>query len=236
MDRRVMLAIATVLSFVGVLSLYFYSCSVQPISVRPGDIGTNDVGNVVKTSGYVMDYYLTSNGDLMLELADYEDGATIKVYVEGNVYSGFGEKDAILQGAEIEIVGEVQEYLGELELVVDSAEGLAIIQYPNESSLTIEVLARNPVLFVNREVTVRGQMQNIKSSTLWDDDMLERTTDFQLRYSGKYSNHTIDCRLIGHDVADDFHQGQLVVFTGTFDYNEKEAKYGIISYEMTLHS
>ncbi len=236
MDRRVMLAIATVLSFVGVLGLYFYSCSIQPISVRPGDLNTSHVGNLVRTSGFVMDHYVTGNGDLMLDLADYEDGATIGVYVEANVYSAFGEKDAILQGAEIGIVGEVREYLGELELVVASADGIAIIQYPDESSLTIEVLARNPVLFVKREVTVHGQIQNIKSSVLWNNETLEWATDFQLRYSGKYSNHTIDCRLIGHDVTNDFHQGQLVVFTGIFDYDEREAKYEITSYEMTLQS
>jgi DNA/RNA endonuclease YhcR with UshA esterase domain len=236
MDRRVMLAIATVLSFIGVLGLYFYSCSVQPILVQIGDIEAGDIGSVVKTRGHIMEQYQTGGGDVMIELADLDDGASIIVYIPGNVFSEFDEKEALISGAEIEAVGEVQEYQGEMELMIDSTSDLVIIQYPNETDLTIEMLAGNPELFLNRDVMVSGQIQNIVAEKMWRDDKLVDATVFQLRYSGKYTNYTIDCVLFGTDASIDFHQGQLARFTGVFEYYEKEAKYRIVSDEMTLHS
>jgi DNA/RNA endonuclease YhcR with UshA esterase domain len=236
MDKRVMLAIATVLSFVGVLGLYFYSCSVQPILVQIGDVDIGDVGSVVKTRGHIMELYQTSAGDVMIKVADLGGGASITVYIPENVFSDFAEKDALISGAEIEAVGEVQEYQGEMELIVDSASELVIIQYPNENDLTIEMLAGNPELFLDREVTVPGQIQRMVGERLWIQGELVDATVFQLRYSGKYMNYTIDCILFGKDVSNDFHQGQLVRFTGTFEYYEKEARYRIVSNEMTLQS
>ena len=85
-------------------------------------------------------------------------------------------------------------------------------------------------------MTVPGQIQNIVAEKMWRRDRLVDTTIFQLRYSGKYTNFTIDCVLFGTDVSNAFYQGQLVRFTGTFKYHEKEAKYRIVSDEMTLHS
>lgn len=236
MERRVMLAIATVLSFAGVLGLYFYSSSVQPIQVQIGDIGIGDAGGVVRTSGHIMDLSQTSGGDVVLELVDYRDGASLIVYIPQNVFSVFGEKDALITGAEIEATGEVQEYQDEMELVVDSADDLRIIQYSNENDLTIEILAENPELFIGLEVTVHGQIQNIVVERFWNQGRLVDATIFQLRYSGKYTNYTMNCVLFGKDVTNNFHQGQLARFTGTFEYYEKEAKYRIVSEEMTLQS
>ncbi len=236
MDRRVMLAIVTILSFVGVLGLYFYSSSVQPILIQIGDIGVGDVGNVVKTRGNIMDVYQTSAGDVMLEMADLDDGASITVYIPEQVFSEISDKSELIPGAEIEVVGEVQEYQGEMELVVDSADDIRIVESPDDAKLTIEMLAENPELFLDREVSVPGQIMDIKSGRLWEKGKLVDATTFQLRYSGKYLNYTMECVLFGTDVSNDFHQGQLVRFTGTFEYYEKESKYRIVSDEMTLHS
>lgn len=235
MDRRVMLVIVTILSFVGVLGLYFYSCSVQPIQIQIGDVGLGDVGSVVKTRGHIMELYQTSAGDVLLEMADLDDGASITVYIPENVFSNLGNS-GLIPGAEIEVVGEVQEYQGEMELVVDSEDDIRIVRSPDDAKLTIEMLAENPELFLDREVSVPGQMLNIKSERMWERGKLVDATTFQLRYSGKYLNYTMDCVLFGTDVSNDFHQGQLVRFTGTFEYYEKESKYRIVSDEMTLHS
>jgi DNA/RNA endonuclease YhcR with UshA esterase domain len=236
MERRVMLAIATVLSFAGVLGLYFYSSSVQPIQVHIGDIGIRDVGSVVSTSGHIMSLSQTSGGDVILALVDYRNGASLTVYIPQNVFSSFEESDALIPGAEMKATGEVQEYQDEMELVVGSADDLRIIQYSSENNLTIEILAENPDLFIDLEVTVHGQIQNIAAEKLWAQDRLVDATIFQLRYSGKYSNYTMNCILFGEDITNDFHQGQLARFTGTFEYYEKEAKYRIVSDEMTLQS
>jgi DNA/RNA endonuclease YhcR with UshA esterase domain len=234
MDRRVMLVVATALSFIGVLGLYFYSCSVQPILVQIGDVDVGDVGSVVRTRGHIMELYQTSAGDVMIKVANLDGGASITVYIPENVFSDFVERDALTSGAEIEAVGEIQEYQGEMELIVDSASDLVIIQYPNENNLTIEMLAGNPELFLDRDVTVPGQIQRMVGERLWVQGKLVDATVFQLRYSGKYMNYTMDCILFGKDVSNDFHQGQLVRFTGMFEYYEKEARYRIVSHEMTL--
>ncbi len=235
MDRRVMLVIVTILSFVGVLGLYFYSCSVQPIQIQIGDVGFGDIGSVVKTRGHIMELYQTSAGDVMLEMADLDDGASITVYIPENVFSNLGNSE-LIPGAEIEVVGEVQEYQGEMELVVDSEDDIRIVQSPDDAELTIEMLAENPELFLDRDVSVPGQILNIKSERIWEKGKLVDATTFQLRYSGKYLNYTMDCVLLGTDVSNDFYQGQLVRFTGTFEYYEKESKYRIVSDEITLHS
>jgi hypothetical protein len=236
MDKRVMLAIATILSFAGVLGLYFYSCSVQPILVQMGDVGAGDVGSVVKTRGHIMDLFQTSAGDVMIDMADLRDGASITVYIPEDVFSSFDDSNELIPGAEIEVTGEVQEYLGEMELVIDAAEDIRIIGSPDDAKVTIEMLAENPELFLDSEVNVPGQMQNIKGERMWEKGDLLDATKFQLRYSGEYLNYTMDCVLFGADVSKDFTQGQLVRFTGTFEYYEKESKYRIVSDEMTLHS
>lgn len=236
MDRRVMLAVATVLSFTGVLGLYFYSCSLEPVHVRLGDIGTEDVGNVIRTSGFVTDQYSTSSGDMILELSDYEDGSTISVYIPTNVVSSLDETESLLPGTQVEVVGQVQEYMDELELTINSADDLRILRSPDEVEVTIEMLARIPELFEGQDMTVSGQIKNMKSTGAWTENGFVPATSFQLRYSGKRSNYTMDCLLIGHDVSKDFHQGQPVKFTGIFEYHEPEAKYRIVSEEMTLHS
>jgi hypothetical protein len=235
MNRRVMLAIATILSFVGVLGLYFYSCSVQPILVNIGDIEASDIGNVVKTRGNVMELYQTSTGDVMLELANLASGDSITVYVPENVYSDVPTNE-LVPGAEIEVAGEVQEYQGEMELIVDSSDDVKVIQPSSDTMLTIEMLAENPELFLDRQVTVSGQIQNIKGEMMWEKGRLIEATSFQLRFPGKYQNYTIACVLFGADVSTEFLQGQLVRFAGTFEYHEKESKYRIVSDEMTLHS
>jgi len=111
-----------------------------------------------------------------------------------------------------------------------------MIRYSDETDLTIEILAENPELFTDLEVTVHGQIRNIVAQRLWSTDGLVDATAFQLRYSGKYSNYTMNCILFGKDVTNAFHQGQLARFTGTFEYHEREAKYRIVSKEMTLQS
>jgi DNA/RNA endonuclease YhcR with UshA esterase domain len=236
MDRRVVLVIATVTSFAGILGLYFYSCSIDAITIRIGDIGMGDVGTIVKIKGYVADHRVTSKGDLILTLADYGDSSTITVYIPENIYSSIDDKMGILPSASIEVVGEVQEYQGELEIVVNSSDGVKVLEHPNNSNLTIEILSRNPELFEGADVTVYGQIQNFATSFRWIQEEYKITTSFQLRYSGEYMNYTMDCLLTGFDVSKDFYQGQTVRFTGTFDYYEKEAKWRIVSDEMTLHS
>ena len=236
MDRRVMLAIATVLSFAGVLGLYFYSCSLDPVHVRLGDIGAGNVGDVVRTSGFVTDLYSTSSGDIILELSDYEDVSTIGIYIPVNIVSSLDGTDSLLPGAEVEVVGQVQEYMDELEITISSGDGLRILRSPDDVEITIEMLARIPGLFEGHDVTVSGQIRNMKSTGVWMDEKVVPATVFQLRYSGERANYTMDCLIMGYDVTKDFHQGQPVKFTGTFVYYIPEAKYRIVSEEMTLHS
>ncbi len=236
MDRRVILAIATVLSFAGVLGLYFYSSSLQPVYVGLGDIGSDDVGKVVRTSGHVMDNYLTSAGDLILELVDYEDGSSIAVYVPAHIASSIDEADFLLPGAEIEVVGEVQEYLDELELTVNSGDGVRLIRTQDEVEVTVETLARNPTLFMGHRVTVSGQIWGLESMEIYTEDGVVTATFFQLRYPGKRMEYELSCLLIGHDAPKGFFQGQPVKFTGDFEYYEKDTGYRIVSEEMTLQS
>ena len=231
-----MLAIATVLSFAGVLGLYFYSCSLQPVHIGLGEIGLHDVGKVVRTSGHVMDNYLTSAGDLILELVDYEDGSSITVYIPANVASSLDDASFLPPGAEIEVVGEVQEYLDKLELTVNSGDGIRILRNQDEVEVTVETLARNPMLFVGHQVTVSGQIWSLESTGIYTEDGTVTATMFQLRYPGKRMEYELSCLLIGHDATHDFFQGQLVKFTGVFEYYEKGAEYRIVSEEMTLHS
>ncbi|UCD93058.1 MAG: hypothetical protein JSV43_03890 [Methanobacteriota archaeon] len=236
MNRRVVLIVATVFSFVGVLGLYFYSCSIEAVPIRLGDIGIGDVGTIVRTNGYVVDPYLTSKGDLILSLSDLGSGGTIVIYIPKEVYTSVEDKEAILPGAQVEVIGEVQEYEGELEITVNSPEDIRILQHPKESDLTIEILAQNPETFRGDEVTIFGQIQKIETFYIWVQNEYTPATSFQIRYSGEYGNYTIDCFLIGFDVGGEFHQGQLVRFTGIFEYHEREAKWRIVSDENTLHS
>lgn len=228
-----MLAIATILSFAGVLGLYLYSCSIQPQLVQISQIDAGDIGSVVRTHGRITDVYQTSGGDVMLEIANLDNGASITVFIPQHAFS---VETGLIPGAEIEVTGEVQEYQGELELVVDPAWDVRVLQPASDLDLTVELLAKNPELFLKREVSVHGQIQDMKSERVWKDGVLLESTAFRLGYSGEYQNYAVDCVILGMDVTSDFHQGQLVRFTGTFEYHENESKYRIVSDEMTLHS
>lgn len=231
-----MLLVATVSSLAGVLGLYLYSSSLGAVSIQIQDIDMDDVGTIVRTEGYVTEQRLTSNSDLILTLVEYQGSKTIDVYVPKNIYSSFDHRREVLPSACIEVVGEVQQYQGRLEIVISSADNIKILQRPREGSLTIEMLALNPEPFKGVEVTVTGQIENIDSSFMWIEEECLPVTSFQLRYSGERMNYTMDCLLVGFDVSGEYTQGQNVEFTGLFDYYEQEAKWRILSHDMTLHS
>ena len=236
MDRRVLLAIATCLSFSGVLGLYLYSCSIQPEIMSIEDIWRDDVGSTVGTTGFILDYWTVSTGDLVIELVDYESATSIKVYVPEEAYSLHKDKALILPGAKIQVFGEVREYMEELEMAVMSEDGLAVLQEPGQTGLTIEIIAKNPQLFLGREVSVHGQVQNVYRTSAWSQGGLVTATRFELRYEGASGNYTLDCLLIGMDVSDELTNGQMIAYSGTFEYRESMAKYQIVSDRIDLHS
>jgi len=147
LERKKLLVVAVLISFLGIIFLYAYALSIHPKRLPIGEIGSDDVGSSVQTKGLIKQYQAHSYGGLTLLLIDYNDYATIKLFLSREAYDGLDFKQRIVPGAEVEVSGEVQEFGGDLEIFISSPLAIKILKDAKENELSIETLAKNPVPF-----------------------------------------------------------------------------------------
>ncbi len=190
---------ASVIFAISSLSILFIlSNMVSPEKISLTEL-RNHEGDIVVVEGIVKDIHPTSGGNTVLILVD-ESG-------EGKVFA-YGKRE-IFVGDRIEVIGRVQRYREEFEVIADRISKL--------ESKTVEVkiwqLAEDPEEFLNRYVNVAGKVREIKRDfvEIEDDGYTIRATK----------------PLIG-----ELSEGDEIWVKGKLLYSPKELRYYFLSIEV----
>lgn len=109
MEEKTLLKLCFLFSIVGIISLFFLNRFAQPEQVKISQL--KEGMNSVRVLGEIKSKYISKTGTTFLQLND-KSGAIKAVAFKGV------SADSIQRGDFVEVIGEVQEYRGELEVIV----------------------------------------------------------------------------------------------------------------------
>jgi DNA/RNA endonuclease YhcR with UshA esterase domain len=218
-------AITVLLAFLGVIGLYFYAMSIGPSDVSIAEIGEDDVGLIVSTQGIVKDVKM--NRALIITMIDVEDSASIMVYVPLDAFEPLQFKSDLLPGAELGVMGEVSEFNGDLEIVVRTHRDLTLISKPSEVHIQMDILAKNPDLFRDMNLSVEGIVASIGQTVYLDGDGA-------INLVLKSGNHELSCIAREIDIENKVTLGSSIVFRGTFQYREETLTWVLVDGNLEL--
>jgi len=112
--------ISFVITIVGVIALYFIVQTTEPNLTPLKDISHDMVGNYVKVVGAVKSISWHESGHLFITLRDEYD--EIKVVMFSKEAKKFAELKEIKKDEQITIIGKIDEYENELEVVAEKIE------------------------------------------------------------------------------------------------------------------
>ncbi len=118
MDEKRLTKISLVGSLIGLVALYFVVSAIEANQVSIGEIDQTKVGTQVKASGEIKGFR-ESKGHFFFTLDDGTGSIKVVIWqdtVEELELSKF-DTSRIRNGAKIEIIGEVQLYKSELEIM-----------------------------------------------------------------------------------------------------------------------
>ncbi len=168
MDRKKTLIVSLTLCIFCTLALYAYSWTVSPREISIGEIGQDDIGAFIRTQGFVRSVSSLYGGGSRIELLDSSDYSTISVFVSKEVVSAVQFMQELMPGSKIWVVGEIQEFHGKVEVMVKDEAMIGLISTANENRIDLGTLARNPAIFQEMQVVVRGDMMDIVVVVDWD--------------------------------------------------------------------
>jgi exonuclease VII large subunit len=119
MDDRKVIRFCLIGSVLSVALLYFLVLQVGSQNVKVGEVTGSLAGRTVNVTGYASDVYLHKNGHVFFNLKDGEDKVRVVIWesiVEELKYAGT-EISGIKDGDKIQIVGTVELYQGEPEII-----------------------------------------------------------------------------------------------------------------------
>ncbi|MCX6814848.1 MAG: exodeoxyribonuclease VII large subunit [Candidatus Aenigmarchaeota archaeon] len=119
MDDKKIIKLCLAGSVLSIIVLYFAVMQVGSQNVKVGEITGDFSGKVVNVTGEVSNVYLHKNGHVFFNLKDREDKIRVVVWesdVEQLLYSGVNIT-GIRNGDKIQIVGTVELYRGEPEII-----------------------------------------------------------------------------------------------------------------------
>ncbi len=168
MDRKKTLIVSLTLCIFCTLALYAYSWTVSPREISIGEIGQDDIGAFVRTQGFVKSVFGLYSGGSRIELLDPSDYSTISVFVSKEVVSAVQFMQELVPGSKIWVAGEVQEFYGNVEVMVKDEAMIGLISTATENRMDLGTLARNPDVFQGMLVVVRGDVTDIVVIIDWD--------------------------------------------------------------------
>lgn len=147
-------------SLAGIAVLYGASLSSRPSVVPIASLDSTFVGLRVVVSGQVINSYEHANGHLFLKLKD-DSGGVISVPIFSRVRAGLNEPIELLDV--VQVVGRVELYRNQLEVIPDKPEDIRVIHSPslkvsdvNDSHLGQLVKVQGIV--VEREIVGKGNL------------------------------------------------------------------------------
>ena len=119
MNENTLMKVCFIGSILSILFLYILSFNIHYSAYVISDINENMLGRTVNVSGVITDVYSHKNGHIFLTIRD--DTGTIKIVLWDRIVDALSSKginaSSFKKGARIQVVGDVNIYKGELEII-----------------------------------------------------------------------------------------------------------------------
>lgn len=213
-DHNKLLILVITISLVGVLSLFLYSTTIEPMSVSIGEINESLVGNIVKTSGMITYTRTLSDNSLSIRTSNVTSQASILVYVPNDVYDSWTGGN-LTPGTQIEVQGEVELYGGSLEISVSSIEDLIIVSVSESNTFELWQILESLDVLKNMNLTTSGTIHDlvvIESS----GELIGTTFDISAEHENK--TYSLDCIIFDQDLTIDYADWDVITLTGELGF------------------
>lgn len=154
-----------IFSIIGIFVLYFLLKLSQPAAINIYEIPKYE-GKQIIIEGRVVEHHLTKYSSQIIKIE--KNNATTTIFIEGTTEIEFGDL--------IQVIGEVQKYENEWEIVVNSVNQIKIIEKWGNRSFPLWQIAENPSRYVGLNINVTGYIEYISNSYFY-------LTDFERKYS-----------------------------------------------------
>ncbi len=213
-DHRKLLILVIAVSLVGVLSLFLYSTTIEPMTVSIGDIDESLIGNIVKTSGMITYARTLSDNSLSIKLSNVTSGASIAVYLPNDVYGSWNGGN-LTPGTQIEVQGEVELYAETLEISVSSVEDLTILSTSESNTFDLWQILESLEVLDNMNLTTSG--------IIFDLTVIESSgeligTSFDISSEHENKTYSLDCIIFDQDLTTDYADWDVVNVTGKLGF------------------
>ena len=202
-----MLMMVSLFSLLGTLGLYGYSVLAPPAGFSGLDPDAVE-GSYVRVEGLVREVRPLSNGALGAEILPGGRPPGVQLYVPAELDVGGAVRAILLTGAEVRVDGRLQEYNGEMEIVLDHAHELRMLK-PSSLSLAW----KRPDILANASVSFAGlAFYKELSKDRLSFRILDRT----------YGSYELNCSASSYYPADErprWDNGTLVRVLGRLRYS-----------------
>jgi DNA/RNA endonuclease YhcR with UshA esterase domain len=126
-ERLTLICLLT--SLLGLILIYFAAVSLKPIETNVSQINPSLLGKTVKTTGVIVDRRGSKEGHIFLTISDNK--SQIQVPLFSNFLKSLSEKLDLNQlkvGRKISVVGTVDEYMGDLQIIPRKPEDIKLIK------------------------------------------------------------------------------------------------------------
>jgi DNA/RNA endonuclease YhcR with UshA esterase domain len=212
MDNRALLITVTALAIAGVLGLFVYSSTLEPLSLGIGEIGEKHVGTIIRTQGTITSARSVSVDYISLTVCDFTTSSSIPVFYSPG--SG-GTGQPLVPGMEISIQGEVRLYQESVEIMVSEAGGITVLASASGTEYRLDILMQSIRMFDGLNVTSSGKIVDLE--VIYSSDALVGTA-FQVVEQYDNQSYSLTCFCYGRDLAQLYNEWDPIRVTGTISY------------------
>lgn len=214
LDNKKLLVTVTVLALVGVLSLFAYSTTIQPLDLEIGEITPSHAGSIIRTSGIITRANIFADGSLSLTLGDFNDSTSIPVYFPSDVSKALADEN-LLPGTQVRVQGEVMLYQESVEISVSRADALTILSEANGTEYELRTVMQSIQMFDGMEITTSGEI--LEMNAIYTQDGLLGTS-FQVLQKYDNQSYYLQCMCFYQDLTQQFADWDAVQVTGTISF------------------
>ncbi len=223
LNRDQILTIAVVVSIVGISSLYLFSSQQTTRRVSISEIDDTMIGSQIVTEGFVSDVGWFS-WTVIVELKEPDRPEGLTVAFDRELADELGEdKKEIRPGAKLSVEGKLEEYEGDLNLRVESINGLSIEEKAYSSFTDITFLLENPRWYESMGVKIRGDVIEEQTCSSSNHTVL-------IVSSFEAPSYELTCEVKNWDPEADL-IGSPVALEGYWEYDEHKGQWKLVSYE-----
>lgn len=190
---------SVIFALIGICVLYCISLFSIPVVIELNKISEYE-GKQITTEGIVTNYYSTRYGSQVLTIED--KNISVKVFTEGNIDVEYGDR--------IKVIGEVQKYNDDWQIIVNDKHSIFIINKWINISMPLWQLVQKPQQYQDLNVNVTGIVDTLHGNYFYLTD--EDTKHSLIVFYNPYETEKI-------------YPGQKVDVGGTFKFDIENFRY-----------